>query len=403
LQNNALEQTDETLGNTNVFAPLNQSLSNQHIYHWKGQLGGNGTNRRAGLHIFCDDPTFTNRGNSYFVWFRLDDDLVQFYKVENDAFGSPVVNESFDFNPNTWYDFKLIYDRISGDVWIYIDDELIAQWQDSAPYSTGDYISFRSGNAHYKVDSLKVYRSRYPSVTVNVGTDPTDDIQYQNASPADPSGIIRSMARDQANNLSAVSNESVDVDWTLPQLDFINDGSGADEDTIYINIMPSIPSNWSGNDPHSDILAYEYAIGTTPFGQEQEPWTSNGVSNSVSAPSSYSINEWYHFSVRATNGAGLMDSLTSDGFRVISSASLSEESISIPVVYPNPAVDQLSIKSKVPMESVTVYDNMGRKIYEEKTDSKVVYVLDVSGFASGNYFVRVRDSKKVVDVKWVKD
>lgn len=402
LQNNALEQTDETIGNTNVYAPLNQSLSNQHVYHWKGQLGGSGTNRRAGLHIFCDDPTLSNRGNSYFVWYRLDDDLVQFYKVENDAFGSPVINESFDFTPNTWYDFKLIYDRISGEVWIYIDDQLVAQWQDSVPFATGDFISFRSGNAHYKVDSLKVYRSRYPSVTVNVGPDPTDDIQFQNSSPTDPSGIISSLARDEANNISTISNEWVDVDWTVPIIDFINDGSGADEDTILINIMPSIPSNWSGSDPHSDVVTYEYAIGTTPYGQDQEPWTSNGANNNVTVPSGYAINEWYHFSVRATNGAGLVDSLTSDGFRVISSTSLNEENISIPIVYPNPAVDQLSIKSIVPIRSIVIYDSQGRKIMDENIQNKLQYTVDVSQLSSGNYFIRIHDSEKVVDVKWVK-
>ncbi|PHR46391.1 MAG: hypothetical protein COA32_11090 [Fluviicola sp.] len=403
LQNNALEQTDEALANTNVYAPLNQSLSNQHIYHWKGQLGGSGTNRRAGLHIFCDDPTLPNRGNSYFVWYRLDGDLVQFYKVENDNFGSPVVNKAFDFNPNVWYDFKLIYDRISGEVWIYIDDELVAQWQDNTPLSTGDYVSFRSGNAHFKADSLKVYRSRYPSETVTVGSDATDDIQYQNGSPIDPSGVIYSMARDIANNLSNVSSEFVNVDWTVPNLDFINDGSASDEDTIDIYNVTMIPSNWSGLDQHSDVVLYEYAIGTTPFGQDLEPWTSNGTNENVNASSNFVINEWYHFSVRATNGAGLIDSLTSDGFRVISTASLNEESISIPVLYPNPAVDQLNIKSEVPMESVAVYDNMGRKIFEENVESKFVHALDVSDFASGNYFVRVRDKENVVDVKWVKE
>lgn len=402
LQNNTLEQTDELQGNTNIYAPLNQSLSNQHVYHWKGQLGGSGTNRRAGLHIFCDDPTLPNRGNSYFVWYRLDDDLVQFYKVENDAFGTPVVNESFDFNPNTWYDFKLIYDRISGNVWIYVDDELIAQWQDSAPYETGEYISFRSGNAHYKVDSLKVYRSRYPSVIVSVGSDPTDDIQYQNTSPADPSGIISSIVKDQANNLSTVSDEWVDVDWTLPVIDFINDGNGTDEDTIDIMNVTIVPSNWSGEDPHSDIVEFEYAIGTTPFGQELEPWASNGTNENVNASSNFIINEWYHFSVRATNGAGLVDSLTSDGFRVISTANLNEESISIPVLFPNPAVNELNIKSNVAIKSVEVYDHMGRKLLEHNTSNKLIYSLDINDFASGNYTIRIIDENKVVDMKWFK-
>ena len=42
----------------------------------------------------CDDPTLPNRGNSYFVWMREDDDKLQIYKVVNDVFSLEVQGPS---------------------------------------------------------------------------------------------------------------------------------------------------------------------------------------------------------------------------------------------------------------------------------------------------------------------
>ncbi|HRD40890.1 MAG TPA: hypothetical protein PLC65_19840, partial [Bacteroidia bacterium] len=92
ISNNALEQSDETstaAGNTNIYASLTQNLSNRYLYHFLAKIEGTGTNRRAGLHFFCDNADSTNRNNSYFVWFRLDDQKIQIYKVVNNNFGLP--------------------------------------------------------------------------------------------------------------------------------------------------------------------------------------------------------------------------------------------------------------------------------------------------------------------------
>jgi hypothetical protein len=52
INNASLSQTDETNGNTNIFASLNQSLSNRYLYNFYGKIDGAGTTRRAGFHFF---------------------------------------------------------------------------------------------------------------------------------------------------------------------------------------------------------------------------------------------------------------------------------------------------------------------------------------------------------------
>jgi hypothetical protein len=68
----ALIQTDETNANTNIYAAVTQSLSNRYLYCFKGTITGANTNRRAGIYIACDNPSQTQRGNSYMIWFRPD-------------------------------------------------------------------------------------------------------------------------------------------------------------------------------------------------------------------------------------------------------------------------------------------------------------------------------------------
>ncbi len=402
---NTLVQTDETLGNTNLWTDLNQSLSNHHVYHWKGKLSGSGTNRRAGLHIFCDDAVAANRGNSYFVWFRLDDDKVQFYKVENDAFGAPKVDNVFDFQENVWYDFKLIYDRIGGGVWIYVNDELVGQWNDSSPISSGDFISFRSGNAEFEVDSLTVYRSRFPSVTVNVGNGLNDDIKVQNSSPGQSAGRVLSIVKDNANNLSQVDESWIDVDWTPPHHFYLNDGdiAGLDQDTIY-NTIAQAHANWSAVDTHSMVNEYEYAIGTQPNLDDVVMWTTNNLDTSILDVSSsgFTWGEWYYFSVRSTNNAGLVNTISSDGFRLMSTAGLNEEGFGIPRLFPNPSHVSTTVRSLNNIEQVSLYDLNGKLISTQKGEGNEVKV-NVSSISKGVYILRVKEAFNTYELRLIKE
>jgi spore germination protein YaaH len=403
-QNGTLVQTDEVSGNTNLSAPLNQSLSNIHLYHYKSKISGSGGNRRAGLHFFCDDDQATNRGNSYFVWLRVEDNALQFYRVTNNSFGTPVINVPFNINADQWYDVKVSYDRITGNVRIYVDDQFIASWTDPSPLLTGDYVSFRSGNAIFEVDDFVVYRTRFPSVTVTVGDDVNKDIQFQNPNPSTPSGRVLSVVRDFANNLSDVAQEFVNVDWTPPVFDWVNDGPFADLDTIYTFATGQVDGNWSAQDPNSDISLYDYAIGTLPYSDNIHAWTSNGTGTNVTAISgNLAVDVWYYFSVRATNGAGLVDSLASNGFRILFDTSSLDEwnSGQLPRVYPNPASELVSIEGLIGSTRIELFDAMGRKI-SEWNNYDAVFQTNIEQLSSGSYFFRIHSTDRIMDVKWMK-
>ncbi len=206
-----LRQSDEANANTNLFAASDQNNSSKFLYHYKASISGVGANKRAGFHYMCDDATQTNRGNSYFVWFRQDNGKLQFYEVTNNTF-SLTKEILYPFNANQWYDYKIVYDKVSGITEVYVDDVFLDSWKDATPLTVGNFVSFRSGDCVYDVDELRVYHDRTASETILVGATPTDDIRYDNL--VTPSGRINSIVIDTAHNISIVATEMVEVDFT---------------------------------------------------------------------------------------------------------------------------------------------------------------------------------------------
>lgn len=226
-----LVQADDTLTNTNIYAAVNQNTYNKYLYHWEGKLEGAGTNRRAGFHFYSDNASLDNRGNSYFVWFRLDNDKIQIYKVVNDTFALEQ-DVSYNFNASTFYDFKVTFDKIAGNIDVFVNDVFKATWQDASPHSTGgDFVSFRSGNAIYTVNNLKIYHSRSSSALVTVGNGPTYDIRYEGT----PAGKIKSVVIDNAKNVSTIAEELVNVDWLNTSI--------AKNDVVQASIYPNPVQN----------------------------------------------------------------------------------------------------------------------------------------------------------------
>lgn len=361
-----LNQSDQTNSNTNIYAPLTQNLSNQYLYNWQGKIDGTGANRRAGFHFFCDDATQTNRGNSYFVWIRPDQTSIEIYKVTSNVF-SLMSSAPLTTTINTWYDYKIIYDRISGKMDVYVNNTLVVNWTDPSPLSNGNAISFRSGNCDYTVNDLKVYRSRLPSVTVTVGSAATNDVRYQNPNPSTPSCRVKSITKDVVGNLSAIAFQDVDVDWTIPSDAGISDGISMDIDTTYS--LTQLSANWTTCvDTNSAISKYWYAIGTTPGAADLVNWADNGTATSITQTGLTLVpNQWYYFSVQSENGAGLLSNITnSDGQIVLLATGINEaNNQTIVSVYPNPfneiATIEYSLQDNSDVE-ISLTDLLGKKI-----------------------------------------
>lgn len=332
ISSNHLTQTNEVETNTNISSYLQQDLSNRYLYSFDMNISGANASKRAGFHYFSDNPVLSNRGNGYFVWFRLASQELEFYKVTGNVLS---LEKYYDINiaADQWYNVKIVFDRITGETYVYLDDALVGEYLDSEPYQTGNYISFRSGNSIMSVDNFKVFRTRYPSTDISVGSS-ADAIRYQSTSSA-IAAKINSIVSDSAKNISAISTKTLLIDWTNPSsIVTVNDGITSDIDTTYI--LNQISANWTAStDANSGITAYYYAVGITIGGTNLVNWTSTGLTtnfqnNSVSlVPGTI-----YYISIKSQNGAGLFSSVkTSDGVRALN----------VPVVPICPTNSQLCI------------------------------------------------------------
>ena len=395
----ALYQSDTSLSNTNIYAPLTQTLSNRYLYYFTAKIGGTGTNRRAGFHFFCDQPDSSNRNNSYFIWFRADLSEMDIYKVTNNTFSTPVYTTAVTVSPNVYYNYIIIYDRISGLMRVYQNNVLIGSWTDAAPLASGGYISFRTGNATMYVDQLRVYRSRANSgsLSISVGSGNANDLQYQNANPATPAAHINSVCSDSAANLSAFYSLPLNIDWTAPLgLVAVNNMVGSTVDSVVCSNSTSLSASWStATDANSGISAYEYAIGTLPGSQNIVPWTNIGLNTSVTKSGiSLSLSQKYYFSVKALDGAGLpCDSVNSAGIRAVSCASgigeMSNTDYQVKL-YPNPNNGNFTLSVKDPTQKISleVYNNIGQFIRREEAEQGESK-MDISGLNEGVYYVYI--------------
>ncbi len=404
----SLFQSDETVGtgdNTNIYASLNQTLSNRYLYNFYGKIDGSGVSKRAGFHFFCDNASQSNRGNSYFVWFRVDDAQLQIFKVINNVYGSAVVDIPFTTIANQWYDYKIIYDRITGKISIYRDNQFITSWTDSSPISTGNAISFRSGNSNFAINELKVYRSRSATSTaITVGAANTNDIRYQNPNPTISAGKIKSICADSAGNLSAIFYQDINVDWTPPTaVDTINDGTGADISST--NSTSDLSANWSaGVDTNSAVSRYWYAIGTTPGGTDIVNYTDNWFNQAVTATGLSSVlGQIYYFSVIAEDGAGLQSPVFTSNGQTVLLTSIDEQIAAKGLsVYPNPFTNNASIIYQLTTNSkvdITLTDVLGKEIVLYANASQVSGRHEVSinttesKLAKGMYFIKLETNK----------
>lgn len=314
--NNAwLNQTSEVEANSACNSSLTQSSINEYVYHWKGKIGGAGTNRRAGLHFFCSDASLPNRGNSYLVYWRADNDKCQIYRSTADNLVLQT-NDDIVVDPNVEYDFKIFYDPSTGSVKAYLNDQLVSSWTDPSPITTGNSLSFRSGNCTLLVDDVKVYLSRTATQTITIGT-PSDMVRYQNLNASNPNCHIFSLVKDNAENFSTVVEEQINIDWTIPTTVSVNDGPASD---ISVFVTPNeISANWSNSlDPNSDVIEYFVAVGTSLGDSDVYSFTSQGTTTSATITGlTLTYGQMYYVTVKSMNGAGLESVLSSSNGQLL--------------------------------------------------------------------------------------
>lgn len=410
LNNNALLQSDETNSNTNLYAAITQTLSNRYLYCFKGTINGAAPSRRAGIHIFCDDATQSNRGNNYLIWMRPDQGTIELYKNTSNTL-NVVKTVTFTVSAGITYDYKISFDRITGELKLWINHAFVTSWIDPSPLINGQYISFRTGNCQFKIDDFKVFRSRAANANILLGTGNNNDIRFENTSLLLPGGNINSITKDNNDNLSSIVSQTINVDWTKPiTSSIIKDGMSNDIDTTFIGTQLDL-NYTAAKDTNSGIADYYYAIGSSPGAKDITPWTSNGLLLSASKTGLNLISgQHYYAMTKSMNSAGLMsDSIVSDGVIFLLSTFINsvaeENSVSI---YPNPAKEQvmLSVISDQEREfQYSLTDINGKMILTEPKKKLAIGINQIQiplqdlHLSTGIYFIRLYSDNKLVTKK----
>ena len=80
---------------------------------------------------------------------------------------------------------------------------------------------------------------------------------------------------------------------------------------------------WGFSDPESGVVGYQWAVGSSPYGQDLQPFTSVGTSTqgiNGSLTGLIKNNVTYYATVRAVNGAGLSQTATSSGVTYVATS-----------------------------------------------------------------------------------
>ena len=418
---NTAYNTDQVNSNTNLYTSLTQN-ANQILYHWTQKIGGTGTNRRAGLHFMASAATGNGRGNSYMVYARVDGGgKLQIYEYIADVMYLNA-DITYPFVANTNYDFKVIYNKTTGKISVFVNNVLAGSWTDATPLTTGNYICFRSGECTMNIDNVEVLKSRTATTAaISVGSASTNDLRLLNPNATTPAGRIKSYVIDNANNISLQAIKTINIDYTTPStVGTVRDGLTT-TDIATTTSKTQLSANWnSSTDVHSGISKYWYAVGTSAGGTNTVAWTNNGTATSVTKTGlTLTVGTTYYFTVKAENGATLQSTvINSNGQKVVAAfvnttpttnAIKSENTVALATLksfnaYPNPATDILNLEytlNKATAVNLSVIDITGKEVArilsnEQQTEGTYQYQYTIDKtLAKGIYHVLLNYDKEV--------
>jgi len=342
------------------------------------------------------------RVNTYMVWFRVDQSTCEFYKSINNSI-SLVHSVPITVQSNQWYDYKVLYNSVSGEIRVYQNNNYIGNWIDTIPLTNGNAISFRSGNSDYMINDLKVYKLRAASEVLSVGPAAANDVQYQNINPITSSCKINSIVKDYSGNLSNISSQSFNIDWTPPSIiNTLNDSLGMD---VSITTSPNtLAANWSSSaDTNSAIARYWYAIGTTSGATDMLNWTDNLLNiQAIDLLSNLINGQTYYYSVKAENGAGLQSAIVSSNGQTLQLPNniYETDNVNYAIVYPNPFSYQTTLNyflEENDFIKITLHDILGNEFLllnekQNKGVNKLVIDTNSLHLSSGIYLLSIKNS-----------
>jgi N-acetyl-anhydromuramyl-L-alanine amidase AmpD len=357
--NGIFTMADASQNNSNAYAQVTQQSSQTYFYTWKQRFNTTFANQRAGMHFFCSDPTLSNRGNSYFVYFREETNKVQLYKVINDAF-TLVKEDSIPIFCNQWDEAAVKYNPNSGSITVFYNQQSVLQWIDVNPLLQGSAISLRSGACSVSFDDIYVYKTHGNNelITVGIGQEINNQSDHQQAS-----GCLRLVAIDSAGNWNIPMDQLIQVDWTPPALNQCYDGPGLDIDTVY---QPVLEGNWYADDVHSGISYSEISIGTAGNTGSLVQGLNTGLSTQfMVSPTGISPGIIYYTTIVCSNQAGLSSNITTDGQLYMNQAQVDTQNpLDAVLLYPNPVTNGLLTIQHLsfPVE-LLVYDLQGKLVF----------------------------------------
>ncbi|GAB4409931.1 MAG: hypothetical protein OHK0039_13920 [Bacteroidia bacterium] len=216
MRDNAIQQSDETADNSNLYAPLRQRSGAVYLYHWRSRVLSSGDNRRFGLHFFASDGSGEQRGDSYMVWFRYHEskpDLAEVYRFDNNSQPRIRASAPVSLARNQWYDCKVVYDPGSGIIEIYLDNTQVLRWKDDQrPLASGEAVSLRTGNCQAAFDDLRVYLSHTATpVRLTVGERETAMFRHKSQGTA-PAARVLSLTQGSDQRWSAVRQQETRIE-----------------------------------------------------------------------------------------------------------------------------------------------------------------------------------------------
>jgi len=125
-------------------------------------------------------------------------------------------------------------------------------------------------------------------------------------------------AKDGVLNESQVVVVNILLDTSSPTMPVVTD------DGVFTTLLTQLHASWTSQDPQTDIVEYQYAIGTASGSNDVVDWTFMGIQTEMThAGLSLAQAQIYYISAKAKNAAGSWSQVgTSDGITVNQSVPL---------------------------------------------------------------------------------